>query len=131
MGPRVKALLDTQALLWWFGDDASLSAKAKRAISSADNEILVSAASVWEISIKNKSGKLEAQELLDGLERELSDAGFVALPISHQHALRAGSLVTHHKDPFDRMLIAQAQTENLPLISNDSIFDRYGIRRIW
>jgi PIN domain nuclease of toxin-antitoxin system len=127
----VRVLIDTQVLLWWFRDDPALSAKAQRTIANADNEVLVSAASGWEMAIKNKSGKLDAQELLDRLEMELTEEGFLVLPISLEHALRAGSLTLHHKDPFDRMLVAQAQAENLPILSNDAVFDRYTVRRIW
>ena len=127
----MRVLIDTQVLLWWFGDDPALSAKARRTIAKADNEVLLSAASAWEMAIKNKSGKLDAQGLLDRLEIELEEEGFLTLPISLDHALRAGSLVLHHKDPFDRMLVAQAQAENLPILSNDVVLDRYGIRRIW
>jgi len=127
----MRVLIDTQVLLWWFRDDPALSAKARRTIAKADNEVLVSPASGWEMAIKNKSGKLDAQELLDRLEIELDEQGFQVLPISLDHALRAGSLVLHHKDPFDRMLVAQAQAENLPILSNDVAFDRYGVRRIW
>jgi PIN domain nuclease of toxin-antitoxin system len=127
----VKALLDSHTLIWWFLDHPSLSDKARRAIAAADNAIFVSPASPWELAIKNKQGKLDIQDLLDRLPQELEDEGFLVLSISIEHALRAGALVEHHRDPFDRMLIAQAQAERLPIISNDSVFDRYGIRRIW
>jgi PIN domain nuclease of toxin-antitoxin system len=124
-------LLDTQALLWWFADDDALSRKARRLIAKPDTDVLVSAASGWEMAIKQKSGKLEARAFLDRLPQELAEEGFLELPISLDHALRAGSLVEHHKDPFDRMLVAQAQAENLPILSNDAVFDSYGVRRIW
>ena len=127
----MRVLIDTHVLLWWFRDDPALSAKARRTIAKADNEILVSVASAWEMAIKNKSEKLNAQELLDRLEIELNEEGFMVLPILLDHALRAGALVLHHKDPFDRMLVSQAQAENLSILSNDVVFDRYGIRRIW
>jgi PIN domain nuclease of toxin-antitoxin system len=127
----VKALLDTHALLWWLSDDPSLSARARRAITAADNEIFVSAASVWELAIKNKKGRLDVQDLLDRLPQEIEEEGFLVLPISIEHGLRAGALPEHHRDPFDRMLIAQAQAEHLPIVSNDTVFDSYGIKRIW
>ncbi|MBZ5568954.1 MAG: type II toxin-antitoxin system VapC family toxin [Acidobacteriia bacterium] len=127
----MRLLLDTHALLWWLLDDPSLSAKARRAIATTDNEIFVSAASPWEMAIKNKRGKLDVQDLLDRLTQELEEEGFRVLPISIEHALRAGALVEHHRDPFDRMLVAQAQAEHLPILSNDAVFDRYGVRRIW
>ncbi len=127
----MRVLIDTQVLLWWLRNDEALSTKARRTIAKADNEVLVSAASGWEMAIKNKSGKLDAEELLDRLEGILMEEGFLVLPVSMDHAVRAGSLVLHHKDPFDRMLISQAQAENLPILSNDAVFDRYGIRRLW
>jgi len=127
----VKYLLDSHVLLWWLENDPSLSGKALRAISSSENEIFISTVTAWELAIKNHSGKLEIHRLLDGLENKLVEEGFFTLTISMRHALRAGDLPSHHKDPFDRMLIAQAQAEDLSLISNDSMFDRYGIRRIW
>ena len=131
MGRSVRVLLDTQALLWWFADDDALSRKARRLIAKPDTDVLVSAASGWEMAIKQKSGKLEARAFLDRLPQELAEEGFLELPISLDHALRAGSLVEHHKDPFDRMLVAQAQAENLPILSNEAVFDSYGVRRIW
>ncbi len=127
----MRILLDTHTVLWWFGDDEQLSSRAHRSIAKAENEIIVSAVSAWEIAIKNKTGKLEAQALLDRFADALSDEGFLVLPISLDHALRAGSLVEHHKDPFDRMLVAQAQAEHLAIVSNDSVFDSYGVRRVW
>ena len=127
----MRALLDTHTLLWWFADDPALSRRARRAIAKSNNEIIVSAVSAWEIAIKSKAGRLRAPELLDRLPQELEEEGFRTLPISLEHALRAGSLVEHHKDPFGRMLVAQAQADNLALISNDPVFDSYGVRRIW
>ena len=127
----MRVLLDTQALFWWFDNFPAVSPKARRAIANAGNEVIVSAASVWELAIKTKIGKLHAQPLLDRLEENLTEQGFRNLPITLEHAIRAGSLVEHHKDPFDRMLAAQAQAENLPIVSNDPIFDKYSVRRIW
>jgi PIN domain nuclease of toxin-antitoxin system len=108
-----------------------MSSRARRAIASTENQILISAASAWELAIKNRSGKLEIPELLAGFDNKLMEGGMLMLPISVDHAVRAGSLPEHHKDPFDRMLVAQAQAENLAIISNDHIFDRYGVRRVW
>ena len=127
----MKALLDTHALLWWLSDDPSLSARARRAIAGTDNEIFVSPVSAWEMAIKNQRGKLDVQDLLDRLPQEIEEEGFLVLPISIEHGLRAGALPEHHRDPFDRMLIAQAQAEHLPIVSNDTVFDSYGIKRIW
>ena len=127
----MKYLLDTHVLLWWLDNDRALSTKASRAISSPENEIFISTATAWELAIKNHSGKLEIPRVLDGFEGALEDEGFFTLAISIRHALRAGALPNHHKDPFDRMLVAQAQAEDLSLISNDSMFDHYGVRRLW
>jgi len=127
----LKCLLDTHALLWWLQEHPSLSSKARKTIASAENQILVSTATVWELAIKNHSGKLEIPGLLDDFENKLTEEGMLILSISLDHALRAGSLPMHHRDPFDRMLIAQAQAEGFSLISNDTVFDRYGLSRIW
>ena len=128
----MRFLLDTHALLWSFNDDPSLSARARKAIEDGSNEILVSAASVWEIATKVRLGKLPSGEILiSDLDRYLSHLGFDGLPISVDHAVRAGSLRGEHRDPFDRMLISQAQSENLAIISNDRIFDAYHVQRIW
>jgi PIN domain nuclease of toxin-antitoxin system len=128
----VRFLLDTHTLLWSFSADPSLSSRARRLIEDGSNEMLVSAASIWEIAIKVRLGKLPTGEvLLNDLDHYLAHVGFEGLPISLSQAARAGSLRGEHRDPFDRMLIAQAQTENLPIISNDRIFDAYHVQRIW
>jgi len=128
----VRLLLDTHTLLWCFNASPSLSSRARRLIEDGGNEILVSAASAWEISTKVRLGKLPTgEELIADFDRYLAQLGCDALPISLEHALRAGRLPGEHRDPFDRMLIAQAQTENLPIVSNDRIFDVYAVRRIW
>jgi PIN domain nuclease of toxin-antitoxin system len=127
-------LLDTHVLLWWLLDTESLSAPARAAITDAnnDNEIFVSAASAWEMSIKYKQGKLpEAAAFMADLERAFADEGFAALPITVRHGERAGNLPLYHKDPFDRMLIAQALADSLTLVSNERLFDRYGVARLW
>ena len=128
----MRFLLDTHTLLWCFSDDSSLGPRARRLIKDGSNEILVSAASAWEIATKVRLGKLPTgEELVADLDRYLAQLGCDALPISLEHAVRAGRLPGEHRDPFDRMLIAQAQTENLPIVSNDRIFDDYYVRRIW
>jgi PIN domain nuclease of toxin-antitoxin system len=123
--------VDTHVLLWWFSDDPALSKRAKTVLTAADNDVLVSAASAWEMSIKTKLGKCNAQALLDHLHEELDEEGFEALPITMDHAVRAGALPGRHKDPFDRMLVAQAHAEKVAIISGDTAFDDYDIRRIW
>jgi PIN domain nuclease of toxin-antitoxin system len=131
VGLRVKVLLDTPVLLWWLGGESKLSRRARRAIQNQETTVLVSAASAWEIAIKTKAGKLDAGPLVANFHNELVQEGFSELPISSDHAIRAGLLEGPHKDPFDRMLAAQAQAENLAVISKDSFFDAFGVRRIW
>jgi PIN domain nuclease of toxin-antitoxin system len=128
----MRYLLDTHTLLWSFNDAPSLSPRARRLIEAGSNELLVSAASAWEIATKVRLGKLPTgEELVSDFSYYLGQLGCDPLAISHDHAVRAGSLPGEHRDPFDRMLIAQAQVEGLPIISNDRIFDEYQVRRIW
>jgi len=128
----MRCLLDTHALLWTFNDSPSLSSKARKIIEDGTNEVLVSAASAWEIATKFRLGKLPtAEDLIHSFDRYLAQLNFDPLAISFQHAIRAGGLPGEHRDPFDRMLISQAQMENLPIISNDRIFDEYHVQRIW
>jgi PIN domain nuclease of toxin-antitoxin system len=128
----MRFLLDTHTLLWSFNGSSSLSPRARRIVENGSNELLVSAASAWEIATKVRLGKLPTgEELVADFDRYLAQLGCDALPISLQHAVRAGGLVGDHRDPFDRMLIAQAQSENLPVLSNDRIFDAYQVRRVW
>lgn len=125
-------MLDSQALLWWLLDDRSLSAQSSVIISNRENEVIVSAATAWEIAIKNRLGKLPlAEQLLSDFSGRLASEGFTEMAILVRHGVRAGRLPGHHKDPFDRMLAAQCQSANLPIISNDKIFEMYGVRRIW
>lgn len=128
----MQALLDTHALLWWFSDDRSLTTRARKIIAETRNEIFVSAASAWEIATKLRLGKLPgAADLVADFAGHLDREGFQNLAISLDNAIRAGSLPGPLKDPFDRMLIAQAQAENMPVVSIETVFDSYGIRRIW
>jgi len=127
----VKLLLDTHALLWWSISGAGLSSKAKRAIASEDNEIYVSAASAWEIATKVRLGKLEWPATAGTVNAYALDQGFRALPISLEHAERAGALRTSHRDPFDRMLIVQALAEDMWLASNEELFEQAGVKRYW
>lgn len=125
-------LLDTHALLWWLADDPALSRSARSVIGETKNVIFVSAASAWEIATKVRLGKLPtAADLAADFAGQLEREGMQMLPISAEHAIRAGLLPGAHKDPFDRMLVAQSQAENMPLISNEVLFESYGIRRIW
>jgi PIN domain nuclease of toxin-antitoxin system len=128
----MRFLLDTHTLLWSFNGSSSLSPRARRIIEHGGNELLVSAASAWKIATKVRLGKLPTgEEFVADFDRYLSHLGCDALPISRTDAIRAGGLAGEHCDPFDRMLIAQAQTEGLPVISNDRIFDAYHVRRLW
>lgn len=124
-------LLDTHALLWWFTRDSKLSAVAAKVLIPTENVVYVSAAVAWELAIKTRSGKLDAQAILADFQGLLLERGFRRLTISTAHALRAGQLPLHHRDPFDRMLVAQAQALNFPIVSADTAFDRYGVQRIW
>jgi len=128
----LRALLDTHALLWWLTDNPAISQKAKNLIEERGNEVLVSAASAWEIATKVRLGKLsQAETLVQDFGGFVARARFEELPVTSQHAVRAGLLPGPHRDPFDRMIVAQCEAENLPLISRDRIFDQYKIRRIW
>jgi len=125
-------LLDTHALLWWLSDDTALTRPARKAIADTRNTVIVSAASAWEIATKVRLGKLPTgNDLAADFSGHLDRDGFQLLAISAEHGTRAGLLPGPHKDPFDRMLIAQAQAENMPIISNEILFECYGVRRIW
>ncbi|MBF0142416.1 MAG: type II toxin-antitoxin system VapC family toxin [Magnetococcales bacterium] len=125
-------LLDTHALLWWFYGDPRLSETARLAIADEDNTVLVSAASAWEIATKSRIGKLpNARELAENLAFHLRTQQFDHLPITLDHAQQAGLLESSHRDPFDRMLIAQSLAENLILVSNETLFDQFKVRRLW
>lgn len=122
-------LVDTHALLWFLTDDQQLSPKAKHTIETPTNVLLVSAATMWEIAIKKHVGKLHAPDELPALIRA---QGFDELAITTDHAWRVATLLqSAHKDPFDRMLAAQALAEQLPIISNDSRLDQYDVARHW
>lgn len=125
-------LLDAHTMLWFFWDDPQLSARAKALIEDANNRKLVSVATCWEIAIKVGLGKLDLGESSRSfLPREIARNNFELLPISLDHATMVEGLVAHHRDPFDRLLVAQAMTEGLTLVSADAIFDQYGISRVW
>lgn len=126
-----QVLLDTHALVWWLEAKENLSRAATRVIEDSETTVFVSAVSGWELAIKTQIGKFKSAELVEGLEREIEKEGFIELPISMEHALLAGSLSSPHKDPFDRLLIAQAQVEEVPIVSNDKVFDRFSVRRVW
>jgi PIN domain nuclease of toxin-antitoxin system len=121
----VRLLLDAHALLWWLGDDPTLSAGARASIAEPSNEIFVSAATVWEIAIKTALGKLEAP---GSVAAALDAAGFDELPVTAADAEAAGALPPHHRDPFDRMLVAQATRLDAVIVTRDGVFTAYGVR---
>lgn len=125
-------LLDTHALLWWLLGDTSLSVSARDAIGDTRNDIFVSAASAWEITTKVRIGKLpDVADIATDLAATVEAQGFVPLPISFAHGQTAGALPGPHRDPFDRMLVAQAMEGGMVLVSNEQRFDAYGVRRLW
>jgi len=128
----LRILLDTHTLLWIAFDEDMLSPRAQQLVQSRENQIIVSAASGWEIATKYRLGKLNfARALAENFVPRVTAVGFQLLSISPEHALRAGHLPGDHKDPFDRMLAAQAIHEDLPLLSNDTQLDVFGVRREW
>jgi PIN domain nuclease of toxin-antitoxin system len=128
----LELLLDTHALLWWLDGDTRLSEPAAAAIGNPSTRVFVSAASAWEIGTKVRIGKLPgAVEVAERFTDIIRSQNFDLLPISVEHARKAGLMPGEHRDPFDRMLIAQSQMEGLDLVSNEALFDRFGIRRVW
>jgi PIN domain nuclease of toxin-antitoxin system len=121
----VRLLLDTHVLLWWLVDDRKLGKTAREIIANPNNDVHVSTASVWEAAIKAALGRLEVE--LDDLEEAIVRNGFRPLPIGFRHAVTAGRLPSVHRDPFDRMLVAQARVEELRIVSHDRVFERYGL----
>ena len=124
----MKLLLDTCCWLWWLSDTKKLSQQQLEAISDRNNELFLSTASIWEISIKVNNGKLTIPQPLNKLvERECPIDNIKLLEIKPRHAIQAGNLVSHHKDPFDRMIITQANTNNLIIVTSDKIFQKYNV----
>jgi PIN domain nuclease of toxin-antitoxin system len=120
-------LLDTHTLLWWLGDSTKLSASARKMIRDPAAVVYVSAGTVWEIAIKRSLGKVAISD--DWYRATFRD--FAELPITAGHTRRAGELPPHHRDPFDRVLIAQALSEGLTIVTGDSAFDPYGVQVTW
>lgn len=128
----MRFLLDTHAFLWFVLDDPRLSDPAARTISNPDNEILLSPASYWEIAIKISIGKYSLSESVEEFfEREITTNRFTILPILPRHVGPLAKLPYHHRDPFDRLVIAQSMVEAIPVLSTDAVFDAYGVTRIW
>jgi PIN domain nuclease of toxin-antitoxin system len=126
-----RLLLDTQVWLWMLAAPERLSAKARALLVAPENELVLSAASAWEIAIKHALGKLQLPEPpAEYVSRLIAQSGVSSLPVHHHHALCAGGLPAIHRDPFDRMLVAQAQLESLPILTADRIFRRYDVRTL-
>jgi PIN domain nuclease of toxin-antitoxin system len=128
----VRLLLDTHAFLWLNAGDTALSARARRAIEDVRNDRFLSIASLWEIAIKLSLKKLELEvELAELVQGGAIENGIAFIDIAPRHALGVVRLPFHHRDPFDRMLVAQAKAERLVLVSCDTTFDAYGVKRLW
>jgi PIN domain nuclease of toxin-antitoxin system len=128
----VRLLLDTHAFLWWVDGGGKLSRKARSSIGSGRNECYVSVASAWEMAIKVSLGTLRIQGALERfLPEQLAANGFQALGIALEHAARVATLPFHHRDPFDRLLIAQALEKELRIVTADPVFAKYGVTRVW
>ena len=128
----LRLLLDTHALIWWLAGDEALSRRTRDAIADEANSVAVSAASAMEVSTKFRLGKLpDAALLAHDFEAIIAAQGFAELPITVRHARLAGEMNIAHKDPFDRLLIAQAQSEGMVLVSNEALFDSFAVQRLW
>ncbi len=128
----MRVLLDTHALLWWISDDPRLSALAREVIANPGNDVLVSAVSAWEIAIKSALGRIELPDAPERfLPEQLARNAMTSLPIQFGHALRVFHLPQHHRDPFDRLLVAQAQVEGLPIVSGDREVANYPVEVLW
>jgi PIN domain nuclease of toxin-antitoxin system len=128
----VRFLLDTHTFLWWITDDPHLSERARQVISDPENDIFLSAASGWEMAIKTQLGKLQLPDRFEQfIAEQLFRNNITSLPVMMSHALHVQSLPLHHRDPFDRLLIAQGQLEKMPIITTDSVFADYDVEIVW
>jgi len=128
----VHFLLDTHTFLWWITDDPHLSERARQVISDPGNDIFLSAASGWEMAIKTQLGKLQLPDHFEQfIAEQLFRNNITSLPVMMSHALHVQSLPLHHRDPFDRLLIAQSQLEKMPIITTDSVFADYDVEIVW
>jgi PIN domain nuclease of toxin-antitoxin system len=128
----MKLLLDTHTLIWWLAGSPRLSKSALQAVGDEDNAVFVSAVSAWEISVKERAGKLAvSRHLLEDFEATIADQDFQPLAISTRHAFQGGRFPTGHKDPFDRLLAAQALVEGLTLVSGDRKMHEFGVPLLW
>jgi len=128
----MRLLLDTHTFLWWVEDAPELSKKARQALANPDNECLLSLVSCWEMAIKLSLGKLKLAGVIKRfIPEQLAANGFRQLAIDFRHVARVATLPFHHRDPFDRLLAAQAKEEKLAIVSADAVFQKYGVKRIW
>ncbi len=128
----MKLVLDTHTFLWWITDDPQLSPKARYIIGNVNNELFLSVASAWEIAIKARLGRLSLDERADRfIPAQLSKNGISPLPIEMSHALYTARLPDIHRDPFDRLIIAQCALEKLPLITKDTVIRKYKVETVW
>lgn len=128
----MRLLLDTHAFLWWVDDAPELSARARKTIADPANECLLSLASCWELAIKTSIGKLKLQGTVERfIPEQLAANHFGSLDIAFRHVARVAIMPFRHRDPFDRLLAAQAMEDHLPIVSADTVFEQYGVRRIW
>jgi len=128
----MRVLVDTHVFLWWVEGDRALPAKVRAALADPENECLISMVSAWELAIKTGLGKLKlAVPVKRYIVENVAANGFRMLDIEIAHVGRLETLASHHGDPFDRLLIAQALEENLPVVTADPIFRKYGVKRIW
>jgi PIN domain nuclease of toxin-antitoxin system len=128
----VRLLLDAHTLIWAVDDPAKLGPNAAKTLQDPGNDLLLSAGTIWEIAIKVGLGKLSlSMPYCEWMNRVVADLRATVLPITITHASAQIRLPKHHGDPFDRLLLAQAEVENMDLVSNDAVFDKYGTRRIW
>jgi PIN domain nuclease of toxin-antitoxin system len=124
-------LLDTHTFLWQLKSPEVLPDRVSMILGDRSTTVMVSLVTPWEIAIKAKTGKLDAADILDRFEAKVLKAKFNMLETTVQHVIRGGSLPLHHRDPFDRLLIAQAFELRIPILSNDTVLDLYGVQRIW
>ncbi len=128
----MRVLLDTHALIWAVDDPNKLSATARTSLENSMNDLLLSAATIWEIAIKVELKKISlSKPYPEWMNQALVDLGATLLPITVEYAAAQSTLPSHHRDPFDRLIIAQALTEQIPIVCADSTFDRYGVLRLW
>jgi PIN domain nuclease of toxin-antitoxin system len=128
----LRVLLDTHIFLWWIADDSRLITEVREIIADGGNDLFLSVASCWEIAIKAQLGRIDLPEKPDKfIAEQLSLNAIMSLPIHANHALNVLNLPFIHRDPFDRIIISQAKTENLPVVTSDPVFKQYGIQTLW